>query len=178
MNLHEKLQKLLTTDCLKKVSNGTLLLKGGDRADKYSIEITGIDNQDIAVINLGKNPHSSLINESGGYKKICDYLILLPQSDKILVLLCELKRTYQSKGGDQLEASIPFIEYIQSMLRIHFDENRDFQHHFLILAIKKNNRLAKDTIKADPISVISYKNLKIRLIIGNRIPFHKIIEYN
>jgi len=174
MNLHENLQKLLTKDCLMKVNNSTLLLQAGQKPNKYSIEITGVDNQDIAVINLGKNPHSSLINESGGYKKICDYLILLPQSEKVLVLLCELKKTYQGKGGDQLEASIPFMDYIQSMLRIHFNENRKFQHKFLILATKNTNRLDKQTIRANPILQKDYKKLKITIIFGDRIPFHKM----
>lgn len=176
MNLHENLQKLLITDCLIKVKNGTLLLQGGQKPDKYSIEITGVDKEDIAIINLGKNPHSSLINDSGGYKKICDYLILLPQSDKVLVLLCELKKTYQGKGGDQLEASIPFIDYIQSMLRIHFYENRKFQHHFLILATKNANRLAKQKLRADPIEVKDYNNINITIIYGNQIPFQTILK--
>jgi len=176
MNLHENLQKLLITDCLMKVNNSRLLLKGGQKPDKYSIEITDVDKEDIAVINLGKNPHSSLINDSGGYKKICDYFILLPQLDKVLVLLCELKKTYQGKGGDQLEASIPFIDYIQSMLRIHFHENRKFQHKFLILATKNANRFAKQTIRANPIEVKDYQNIKITIIYGNKI--HDLLRFS
>lgn len=96
MSLHNQLQKLLVKGRLSEVADDNIIsLKGGQGKNRYSVDLTDIDTKDISVINLGKNPHSSLINEYGGYKKICDYLILVPQeNNKVVALLCELKKTY------------------------------------------------------------------------------------
>ena len=79
MSLHNHLQKLLTANCLSEVTDGSISLKGGQDKDRYPVELTGIDTKNISVINLGKGPHSCLISKYGGYNKICDYLILIPQ---------------------------------------------------------------------------------------------------
>jgi hypothetical protein len=153
-------------------------LKGGQEKNRYSVDLTDIDTKNISVINLGKNPHSSLINEYGGYKKICDYLILVPQeNNRVVALLCELKKTYQGKGGEQLNASIPFLDYIKSLLHTHFDENRQFKHQFIILASKIASRFDKQCVRPDPIQkqIINFKRIRITLILGETIPFKKIL---
>jgi hypothetical protein len=153
-------------------------LKGGQEKNRYSVDLTDIDTKNISVINLGKNPHSSLINEYGGYKKICDYLILVPQeNNRVVALLCELKKTYQGKGGEQLNASIPFLDYIQSLLHTHFDENRQFKHQFIIIASKMASRFDKQCVRPDPIQkqIINFKRIRITLILGETIPFKKIL---
>lgn len=130
------------------------------------------------MINLGKNPHSSLLNEYGRYKKICDYLILVPQEkdNRVVALLCELKKTYNGSGHDQLHASIPFLDYIKSLLHTHFDENRQFKHQFILIASKMASRFDKQTVRPDPIQkTINFKRIGITLILGETIPFNKIL---
>ncbi len=152
MKLHNHLQKLLVTNCLSKVKDGNISLKGGQGKDRYPVELTGIDSKNISVINLGKGPHSSLISKDSGYNKICDYLILIPrQKGKPVALFCELKKTYKQTGGNQLYSSVPFMDYIQSMLRIHFNENYQFNHQFIIIACKTASRLDKQGVRPDPI---------------------------
>jgi len=153
MSLHNQLQKLLVKGRLSEVTDDNIIsLKGGEKENRYSVDLTDIDAKNISVINLGKNPHSSLINEYGGYKKICDYLILVPQeNNRVVALLCELKKTYQGKGGEQLNASIPFLDYIKALLHTHFDENRQFKHQFIIIASKMGSRFDKQTVRPNPI---------------------------
>lgn len=179
MSLHNQLQKLLVKGRLSDVADDNIIsLKGGEKENRYSVDLIDIDAKNISVINLGKNPHSSLINEYGGYKKICDYLILVPQeNNRVVALLCELKKTYQGKGGEQLNASIPFLDYIKSLLHTHFDENRQFKHQFIILASKIASRFDKQPVRPDPIQkqTINFKRIRITLILGETIPFKKIL---
>ncbi len=179
MKLHNHLQKLLATNCLSEVKDGNLSLKGGQGKDLYPVELTGIDTKNISVINLGKSPHSSLISKDGIYNKICDYLILIPrQKGEAIALFCELKKTYKQKGGDQLYSSVPFMDYIQSMLHIHFNDNRQFNHQFLIIACKMSSRLDKQGVRPDPIqkeAIDFEKKIKITLILGKSIPFKETL---
>lgn len=111
-------------------------------------------------------------------KKICDYLILVPQeNNRVVALLCELKKTYQGKGGEQLNAFIPFLDYIKSLLHTHFDENRQFKHQFIILASKIASRFDKQPVRPDPIQkqTINFKRIRITLILGETIPFKRIL---
>ena len=104
MTLHNHLQKLLIANCLSKVKDGSISLKGGQGKNQYPVKLTGMDTKNISVINLGKGPHSSLISKDGGYNKICDYLILIPkQNGKAVALFCELKKTYKQTGGMEIE---------------------------------------------------------------------------
>lgn len=180
MSLHNQLQKLLVKDRLTEVTNDNIIsLKGGQGKNRYSVDLTDIDTKDISVITLGKNPHSSLINEYGEYKKICDYLILVPQEkdNRVVALLCELKKTYNGSGHDQLYASIPFLDYIQSLLHTHFDENRQFKHQFIIIASKMASRFDKQTVRPNPIQkqTINFKRIRIKLILGETLPFKRIL---
>ena len=68
-----------------------------------------------------------------------------------MALFCELKKTYNQTGGDQLYSSLPFMDYIQSMLRIHFNKNCQFNHQFIIIACKMASRLDKQGVRPDPI---------------------------
>ena len=96
---------------------------------------------------------------------------------KVVALLCELKKTYQGKGGEQLNASIPFLDYIKSLLHTHFDENRQFKHQFIILASKIAFRFDKQPVRPDPIQkqTINFKRIRITLILGETIPFKRIL---
>ncbi len=181
MSLHKHLQKLLVPGCLSEVMNGNISLKGGQGKDQYPVDLTGIDTKDVSVISLGKNPHSSLISKTGGYNNICDYLIFVPQQKgKVVALLCELKKTYKQKGGDQLHASIPFLDYIRSLLRTHFDEKYQFIPQFVIIASKMAHRFDKQNVRPRPIrkQAIRFKQMELTLILGQTIPFDRMVPSN
>ncbi len=116
-----------------------------------------------------------MINEIGGYKKICDYLIMIPQQTKVLVLFCELKKSFNEEGGNQLQASIPFLDYLQSLIRVHYEQNIHFKHHFVILAHKNSPRLDKQGTRPSPVHETNYKNIRIKVILGENIPFEKMM---
>ena len=94
-----------------------------------------------------------------------------------MALLCELKKTYNGSGHDQLHASIPFLDYIKSLLHTHFDGNRQFKHQFIILACKMASRFDKQTVRPNPIQkqTINFKRIRITLILGETIPFKRIL---
>ena len=80
-------------------------------------------------------------------------------------------------GHDQLHASIPFLDYIKSLLHTHFDGNRQFKHQFIILACKMASRFDKQTVRPNPIQkqTINFKRIRITLILGETIPFKRIL---
>jgi hypothetical protein len=179
MSLNNNFKKLLKENCLIEVENGNISLKGGANKDKYTVNLTDITDsnvKDISVINFGKGPHSSLIKKESAYCKICDYLILVPQKEnKISALFIELKKTYKKKAEQQLYSSIPLLDYIKSMLLTHFDEKYQFYPQFFIIASKISPRLDKQKTRPEPIQKISFKKRKITFIMGDNVPFKKIL---
>ncbi|MBW1650065.1 MAG: hypothetical protein JRJ44_05230 [Deltaproteobacteria bacterium] len=180
MNLHYNLQKILLPKHLLETKDKVISLQGGDKKNRYTVKLTGVKTENISVIDFGKNPHSSLINnkEKNAFYKICDYLILIPQQDnKVTALLCELKKTYKKGNGErQLYSSLPLVDYIKSMLETHFEQKYKFNYQFIIIANKSAERFDKQKTRPNPIKTINCEKIKIGLILGATIPFKSILE--
>ena len=182
MRLRDCLEKLLIKDGLAGVDENKITLEGGHKKSAYPVELVGVDEigedtNEVSVINLGKGPHSSLICPESGYKKICDYLILIPgEEDRVAALFLELKATWKGEGKDQLYASMPFLDYIQSMIRHHFGKEYIFTPAFFLIANKDAKRLAKGRVRPEPERMASFetinnKKMDVKLIFSNVIPF-------
>jgi len=189
MKLRDCLEKLLIKDGLSGVDENKITLEGGHKKSAYPVELIGVDaigedTNEVSVINLGKGPHSSLICPKSEYKKICDYLILIPgEKNRVEALFLELKATWKGKGKDQLYASIPFLDYIQSMIRHHFDKNYIFTHTFFLIANKDAERLAKGRVRPKPERMTSFeiknnKKMDVKLIFSDVIPFKQFGTIN
>ena len=178
MRLYDELEEILSPEYLEGVSNGTVSLRGGQGENRYKVELTGFDMDDVSVVKLGTNPHSSLIRKGSGFNRVCDYLVLLSsEKNRFLALFLELKKTFHGEGARQLQGSLPILAYLQSMLQTHFDHNRQFSSRFIVISDKRSPRFDKQTVRPSPILKLSIDSGKFEItnILGKSIPFEKLM---
>lgn len=113
--------------------------------------------------------HSSMVETSSGdnqhdYRKSCDYLVFIEKNDYIDIYIIELKETLLTKNSDniikarkQILATVPVLEYLVSMAKIHNNESRKIKKHFVIIGDKLSAQYDKQGVKASPLSHEQYK---------------------
>ncbi|MGI9338184.1 MAG: hypothetical protein ACR2P4_06730 [Gammaproteobacteria bacterium] len=86
----------------------------------------------------------------GGYAKVCDYFIIVPQGDVTDVVLCEMKTTL---GDDnlvdackQIRCSIPLFWYIKAVLTEHFGEDGEIRMHFAVIAARESTKMVQKRV--------------------------------
>ena len=144
-------------DCLRKVvldkwqrsldSVGNVTLK---ERGVMSVQVSGL-SPDSVVIRPKKMALSGL--ENGPWEKSCDYLIFSPNGDTVRVLFVELKKTLNDKeieGFEQLRRSLPRLEYLWSLCRIHCGDGPDrIEVRYALVAEKVSPRFDKQSVRSD-----------------------------
>ena len=144
------------TDCLRKVvldrwqrfpdPGGTVKLV---EPNVMWVRVSGL-SQDSVVIR----PHKIALSgvKEGPWKQSCDYVIVSPDGDTVRVLFVELKRTLPNKlkkGLEQLRWSLPRLEYLRSLCRIHCGGEPDrIVVRYALVAEKGSPRLDKQPIRS------------------------------
>ncbi len=100
------------------------------------------------VLRMDKIALSSV--KDGPWKKVCDYVIVSPSGGNVRVLFVELKRTMTEgiKSFKQLRWSLPRLEYLRSLCRIHCGYEADQAVvRYALVTEKGNPRLDKQPVK-------------------------------
>ncbi len=126
------------------------------------------------IINIPSTPVSFSIidNEKGrGYAQSCDNLILIPQDDCTDVYFIEMKRTLRldesgvpQQACQQIISTIPVLDYLHSMVKIHFGETQKITMHFTVIAEKYFERLDKRLTKPMRLEKYIYKEKEFKTI--------------
>ena len=132
---------------------------------------------DIIAIDMRKIRHLPGI-KGGECTQICDYLLVGAVKGKDVAVLVELKKTLgqnKKKGMEQLRRSLPILEYINSVYRIHYDlephESKLPVRYFLI-GERISPRLDKQPVRPGrPIPSEKHKNITINMFVGSTVPF-------
>jgi hypothetical protein len=115
---------------------GSVPLKEDDPQSKNrKVEIWGL-HKDTIVFKLDYKKFkkkSAYLSDNKGLHSGCDYVIVTRNKGKRFILFLELKSN--SKGAAaQLRNSIPFIDYMTSLLKIHhgFDFDIGFDRRYIV----------------------------------------------
>ncbi len=136
------------------------------------VSITNLPQGGI-IIKVPQNATSSIMIDAGeDYNKSCDYLILLPDNNHIHAYFIELKKSlHHDKNGvprqacQQILSTIPMLDYLCSMIKIHFEKTKDIQMHFTVIAEKYSEKLDKQGVKpSNHLKSVSYRNEKFKII--------------
>ena len=150
------IQKILIEGKYKEpISNSTRLI---EKQNGMEINLVGFRKEGLKIdIDSGKRDSffPSIINKNEKrYRKICDYLILLPNSSGADVYFIEMKETIGSTKGSELEGAcnqilytVPFLDYLTSMIKIHYSKKPIINKHFVVIAEGKSKRRAKQETK-------------------------------
>jgi len=173
----DKIKQILNKEIISDINieKGSIHLKEDNADSKIrSVEIHGLHPDTIVFkLDIDKakfKKKSPYLNETQkGLHSGCDY-ILVTKTDagEKVVLFCELK-SQAKNAASQLRNSIPFIEYMASLLNIHhnFDfDDGNFKRHFIVFTQKRlnKNRIYQgatselDTKKFEGLTINYFKN--------------------
>ena len=131
----------------------------------------------LTAIDMRKIGSFSGINE-GEWKQRCDYLLVYEYKGENIAIFVELKKTLSQedrRGMEQLRRSLPLLQYLHSVCRIHHgvepDEPIATARYFLI-GEKMNPRLDKQPVKPGRlIASEDYEEITVNTFIGPRLRF-------
>ncbi|OQY01469.1 MAG: hypothetical protein B6I26_03840 [Desulfobacteraceae bacterium 4572_130] len=133
--LYNDIKSLLNPEIIQDIDQekGEVTLKETDKKAKLkSVLLRGLDKNAI-VFKLDKNKKdfkikSAFLNPGlKGIHKGCDYVII----DRNTIIFCELKSKNIKGADEQLICSIPFIDYLLSLLKIHKKKSECFHQYFI-----------------------------------------------
>lgn len=145
---------------------GSVPLKEDDPQSKLKkVEIYGL-HEDTIVFKLDYKKikkKSDYLSNKEGLHSGCDYVIVTRYKEKNFILFSELKSSIKSRSiresaGEQLRHSTPFIEYIVSLLKIHYGLNFEFKYHYIVFGLKRLNKKRTYTGKR----IIDYSPVKFK----------------
>lgn len=173
----DKLEELLSDDYpVQKAADDMCTLKEKKTQkgqSKHVVKLTGCKD-DIKVVKLPDGQPNVL---KKGIKRICDYLIFIPNESEnsVLIVFCEMTTahiTLQSKEcsgearnkAEQIQHTIPLLDYILSGFKVHFGKEFKFKRRYVILC----KPIEKQLTRFDPNQVVKesckFKGLPISVI--------------
>jgi hypothetical protein len=110
-------------------------------------KIYGLPPAAVAV-RLPTGQEGFLNQDKEPYTQICDYLIFIPDNDKLKIVFCELKsgvdKDEKEKGGKQIVSTIPLLQYFLSAIENHFGEKWSVSEIYALFGKGPDNaRIAK-----------------------------------
>ena len=147
----ESIKDLLIDSMCKEISGDSIFLeeknKDIDMKVKVNVgKLSGIGLRICSKKDTKKNGktlfHPAMIAGKNGYRRSCDYLIIVPSTSAIDVYFIELKKTVSGNRSrkfeyacDQILNTVPVWDYIVSMVEKHFNEKKTkISQHFVIIA--------------------------------------------
>ena len=170
-------QVLVTVDQIK---NKIILKENSKQSKTKPIELYGI-NKDAVVFKLdidksGFKLKSNYLSKKKGIHAGCDYVIITEYSGETIVLFCELKSDDEGGAKSQLINSIPFIEYIKSLISVHYETDLPIFNNYFVIFSTKKSRIDKQKTSSRKLHVEEFRNNLIRYGGNpNRINISKII---
>lgn len=152
-----------------------------DRQSKMTVYLTQSpsDGVVISVPEKGR-AHISMLEEKTGCTIACDYLILVPSKDCVDVYFIEMKKNLardrkgkllNNKGCEQILHTTPVLDYLTSMVDIHFGEKKRVNRHFCIIAERNSSNLDKQKLKHNPSLKYTYHGERFNVIYSTTMPF-------
>ena len=143
------------------------LKENAANAKLKSLWCYGLDDNSV-VFKLDKN-HKNFSKKSAflnpGHKDIhkgCDYIIITRYKNKNAIIFCELKSNNIAGAKKQLFCSVPFIDYLISLLKTHQDiDIGGFERHFVIFSSSRRFRKQGISRKLESVSYENISSIKM-----------------
>ena len=129
------------------------------------------------IINVpAGSAHLGMASEKKGLFRSCDNLILIEHNDCIDIYFIEMKESLgqreKESAASQILHTIPIWDYIVSMVKIHFNRNKETNSYFTIIAKKSSNSLDKQKTKSQPLEIFPCGDKQFKIIYSvSEIPF-------
>lgn len=167
----DNFKELMKSQYFKNTANGFILK---DNQSRMKVVVTGVP-LDGVLLNIPAQgiSHSGLVREKKGYRKSCDQLLLVNNKNCIEAYLIELKKGINDdeiieEACDQIIATIPVLQYIVSMLNVHFNSKQIIKHYYVVIAKKSSLKFNKPRVKHLGSKKISHKRKKFKIIYSTK----------
>ena len=169
VELIAQLETILKQHCIERLeeTDDAVILKERDAQAKMKVEVTGISKPFLAI-RLNKLSHLSALKD-GGWKQICDYLLIGRSDGKAYAVFVELKKTLrgEEKPREQLLRSLPILKYLFSVCEI--EAERDFSDwkadltlRYVLIADQLSAMLAKQGVLIpEEVEQETYKSINV-----------------
>ena len=180
--LTEHIKEILEDRVLVRPTDGKVILRERQASMAFEVadmppSVTTVDIDQLA----GKVGRLSGVKE-GPWTRHCDYLLVCEDEGGEIAIFVEWKKTLGSeqkeKGMEQLRRSLPLLEYLCSMCRVHqgikLDNSRVDARYFLI-GEKGSRSLDKQRVKQDGrIPMERHKNITVHIFGGQSVRFGRL----
>lgn len=132
------------------------------------------------IVRMGRLQHISGIRK-GRWRKICDYLLVIPDGRESRAVLVEMKKTLSDAkpAMEQLRRSVPVARYLQSLCEVESEESIHVVLRHVVLAEKITGRFDKE-----PTRVTSgvrfrkdvYKGTQVETIVGRSVAAKELAD--
>lgn len=146
----------------------TLELKDTD--SEMSVSVSGVPQSGLLINVMHGRAHPTLMKE-GDYRKSCDKILLIQNDNSIDAYLIELKKTLRPNKArvprdacHQIINTIPVLDYLISMIEIHFHDKININKYLVAIGIKVADNLAKRSTTPKSYYNCCYEGNKIRVI--------------
>ena len=148
----ESIKKLLKVERYKRIVENRVKLK--EKSIGMEVEILGLPNEGLTInptTKNGKNQlHPAIIADKKNYKKSCDYLIIVPNTNTTDVYFIELKKTIDTvespifeRACRQILYTIPAWKYLTSMVAVHHPEEVQIEEHYVVITQRSSETIDK-----------------------------------
>ena len=132
------------------------------------------------IIRIGRLHHLSGIKD-GRWKKICDYLLVIPDGRTAWALLVEMKKTLSDAepAMEQLRRSVPVVSYLQSLCEIESEKPMRVAVRHVVLAEKAIERFDKEPTRMTTgvqSQKVTYKGNQVETIVGRSVAAKELID--
>lgn len=177
--LSEHIKEILEDRVLVRPTDGKVILRERQASMEFEVadmppSVTTIDINQLVGRRGGSLPGV----RNGPWKRHCDYLLVCEAEDGEIAIFVELKKTLNQdkrRGIDQLRRSLPLLEYLRSVCRVHSQmktaTSKVHERYFLI-GEKNDERLDKQLLRPNrPLPTEAPENIKVNTFVGPRVRF-------
>ena len=142
------------------------------------VEVAGVPSG-VTAIDMRRIGNLSGV-KYGKWKQSCDYLLVCEFEGKDVAVFVELKKTLgpdQKKGMEQLRRSLPLLEYLRSICRIHHGvktDNSGVDTRYFLIGEKISQRLDKQRVKSSrglSTPTEKHEDITVNIFVGSRVRF-------
>ena len=178
-SLNDQLEEILRSDRLRRVTSSRVTLR--EREANMSVDVTGISGR-VTTIRIHRLGRLSGLKE-GAWDQRCDFLIVVDKGGATCsASFIELKKhlTDEEKPLEQLRHSLPFLEYLRSLCRIHFEDGAppDVEVRYAVIAERGQLRLDKQAVKAKPGHPVwkkAHRGISVSAFLGPTVPLAALV---
>ena len=146
-----------------------------------SVDITGISGG-VTTIRIHRLGRLSGLKE-GAWDQRCDFLIVVDKGGATYsASFIELKKhlTDEERPLEQLRHSLPFLEYLRSLCRTHFEDgaSSDVEVRYAVIAERGQLRLDKQAVKVKPGQPVwkkAHRGISVSAFLGPTVPLAALV---